>query len=774
MASAKETRDGTLHVYNVPPRDPKLSERLLRYQQVRHASFAGFDDYAVEGNTGAAGDEGGIYVATRFGDAQQIHAVNFPLGMREQLTFLKEPVKLCLVPPPPPLNVGSSFPATTSGFMYGVDNGGDERTQYWFFHRNTGEAKLLTDGESSHRSPKFCRNATSSPCSLAFSSNARDGEHFDVYILDNFNGGANGEKIVAQKMVYCAGEMPGYMMVEDFYSEGLLVIRHYVSVSDSKLFVLRRNEEGAPAAAAGDEELSQWERIDVTDPEDASAASPDEEAALSDGVFTPNGKGLFYASDRGTEFKTLRFFDLQSRKGYAVPTPVNWDVEDIVVSDFGDLVVVYNEDGVSTVYHGKLDNSLAGLERISVAVSNILAQSLRKVQLQGLALGIIGRCEFRPGSRFFAFSYAQATGPNDVFSIDFGDSSAVDEQGGDHVVRPVRWTKSEVGGLDSKNFVAPSLIRYKSFDGLEIPAFVYYPSTRKTSKQGENSDTKTKKVPVIIHPHGGPEGQHRPRFAAIYQYLAVEMGICVIDPNVRGSSGFGKKFVTLDDGRKREDSVRDIGALIDWICAQQKDTLTSSSASNGAGYNEQYDFDPARVAVWGGSYGGYMVLASLIHFNEKLRCGVDMVGISNFVTFLENTAPYRRKLRRKKYGDESDPAMREFLLEISPLTNCDKIKAALFIAQGKNDPRVPASEADQIFDKVRERNGDDKVWYMLADDEGHGFSKKKNVDAYQEAMVRFWQKWLLDGGGDCNAEGTTNVSNGGSTRKAEKDGRCCL
>jgi dipeptidyl aminopeptidase/acylaminoacyl peptidase len=244
----------------------------------------------------------------------------------------------------------------------------------------------------------------------------------------------------------------------------------------------------------------------------------------------------------------------------------------------------------------------------------------------------------------------------------------------------------------------------------QIPAFVYKPAA-----SGD-------RLPVIISIHGGPEGQSRPYFSSTTQYWVNELGCAVIFPNVRGSTGYGKTWLALDNGFNREESVQDIGALLDWIATQP-------------------DLDPARVAVFGGSYGGYMVLASMTTYPDRIKCGVDVVGISNFVTFLENTQDYRRDLRRVEYGDERDPAMREFLLKISPTNNAAKIRSPLFVAQGENDPRVPASEARQIVQAVAD-NGI-PVWTMFAKDEGHGFRKKNNRDYFMWSTILFFENFLL-------------------------------
>jgi dipeptidyl aminopeptidase/acylaminoacyl peptidase len=269
-----------------------------------------------------------------------------------------------------------------------------------------------------------------------------------------------------------------------------------------------------------------------------------------------------------------------------------------------------------------------------------------------------------------------------------------------------------VGGLNPAVFVTPERVEYVSFDQRTINAWYYRPRTADAAH----------KAPVIVSIHGGPESQATAAFSAQIQYWVNELGAAVIVPNVRGSSGYGKRFLALDDGMKREDSVRDIGELLLWA-------------------GERPELDKARIGVYGGSYGGYMVLATMFRFPERIRCGVDVVGISNFVSFLEHTEAYRRDLRRAEYGDERDPEMRRFLLSIAPLKNAEKIVKPLFVVQGQNDPRVPASEAEQIVSTVRGNGG--KVWYLLARDEGHGFQKKTNRDAFSDAMTLFFEENLL-------------------------------
>jgi dipeptidyl aminopeptidase/acylaminoacyl peptidase len=301
-----------------------------------------------------------------------------------------------------------------------------------------------------------------------------------------------------------------------------------------------------------------------------------------------------------------------------------------------------------------------------------------------------------------------ARSPSDVYVMHLGRSPEKAES-------LQRWTISEVGGLDTANFVEPELIRYPTFDlhgdsQRKIPAFVYLPS-------GNGP------FPVIIYIHGGPESQYRPSFSSTFQMWVGELGAAIVAPNIRGSLGYGNDYLSLDDGYKREDSVKDIGALLDWIALQPQ-------------------LDQSRVAVYGGSYGGYMVLASAVHFSDRLKAAVDVVGISNFVTFLENTQDYRRELRRREYGDERDPQMRAFLQDVSPLNQAEKIKVPLLVVQGQNDPRVPVSESEQIVEALRERGN--PVWYINALNEGHGYSRKENRDIYQQSALMFLQKYLIE------------------------------
>jgi dipeptidyl aminopeptidase/acylaminoacyl peptidase len=402
-------------------------------------------------------------------------------------------------------------------------------------------------------------------------------------------------------------------------------------------------------------------------------------------VWSPDGTTIYFTADIDREFRTLFARDVSSGRVHCILPDARWDIGGIGISDDGRyMAYTMNEDGIGAIHIHQLP-------------------SMQTIDVDAVPAGIVSGLRFSPDSRKLAFNINGAATQGDVYVLTL-DSGALD-----------RWTVSEVGGLDLNRFVIPELIHYPTFDIVDgrqrhIPAFV----SRPQAAEG--------KAPVIIDIHGGPEAQSRPSFSPIQQYWINELGCVVIQPNVRGSSGYGKTWLTLDNGYNREHAVRDIGALLDWIALQP-------------------DLDADRVAVYGGSYGGYMVLASMIMYPERIRCGVNVVGISNFVTFLENTQSYRRDLRRVEYGDERDPAMREYLIRISPTTNADRISAPLFVAQGENDPRVPASEARQIIEAVRKNNI--PVWTLFARDEGHGFAKKNNRDYFTWAAILFFTEYLL-------------------------------
>lgn len=400
------------------------------------------------------------------------------------------------------------------------------------------------------------------------------------------------------------------------------------------------------------------------------------------GEFTRDDSGLLITSDRGGEFQELMLYRLKDRQLVPVTHHIPWDVSGSTVNDAGTLIAAQaNVDG-----------------RDELRLFD--ARSLAEVKAPGVPAGSVGSTRFHPRLPDLQFSLNSAKGPSQIYSLD--PASGKLEQ----------WTRAQApAGVDTSSFVDEQVVRWKGFDGRTISGILTLPPARFPAKR-----------PVLIEIHGGPEGQATLGFVGRYNYLINELGIALIQPNVRGSSGYGKSFLSLDDGFKREDSVKDIGALLDWIATQP-------------------GLDASRVVVSGGSYGGYMSLAVATTYASRIAGSIDVVGISNFLTFLQNTESYRRDLRRVEYGDERDPAMREFLQRISPLTNAGRIAKPLFIVQGKNDPRVPYTEAEQMVAKVRE--GRAPVWYLRAENEGHGFARKENADFQFYATVMFLRSTLL-------------------------------
>jgi dipeptidyl aminopeptidase/acylaminoacyl peptidase len=623
-AQVERVERGNLVLEDIPPIPASLVERIEQYQHTRSAAF---QDWLPDG---------GILITTRFGDTNQVHRVRTPGGAREQITFLRERVFAARAIP------------DGSGFLFLKDIGGSEFFQIFRHDFADGRNTLLTDGRSRY-SPPLWNNAGSA---FAFTSTERNGRDFDIML-----GTADGKRRTVH-------QAEGMWIPFDFSPDDRrLIVARRVSINESHPHLLDL-DSGELTPLFADAEPSAYENL----------------------RFARDGRGIWFTSNAGSEFRTLRHLDLATGKVREVTADIPWDVTQLDLSRDGRwLAFASNEDGIFRVH------------------LRDLGRGGREVALPALPTGVIGGLRFSGDGQRLALVINSPRSPGDVYSIELGRRPALS-----------RWTLSESGGLDTARFSDAELIRYPTFDEVDgqrrtIPAFVYRPA-------GPGPH------PVIVQIHGGPEAQALPTFSAIRQFWIDELGVAVIAPNVRGSAGYGRTYLDLDNGKLREDAVRDIGALLDWIAAQP-------------------DLDASRVAVYGGSYGGYMVLASLIHFPDRLRAGVDVVGISNFVTFLENTQDYRRDARRVEYGDERDPEMRAFLERISPTARAAEIRAPLLIAQGQNDPRVPASESEQMVATIREHGG--TVWYFLALDEGHGFARKQNRDQFEAATALFLEKHLL-------------------------------
>ena len=407
-----------------------------------------------------------------------------------------------------------------------------------------------------------------------------------------------------------------------------------------------------------------------------------EEVAYGGGPFSKDGKGFYTTTDRDSEFQRLAYFDLAAMKPTYLTTDIKWDVDDFDLSDDGKtLAFVTNEDGISRLY---LMNTATG----------------KYHPVAGIPTGLIGGVMFHKNNRDLGFVVTSARSTADVYSLDVV-TGKID-----------RWTFSETGGLNTANFAEPQLIKWQTFDGKTISGFLYMPDAKKFPG----------KRPVIVNIHGGPEGQYRPGFLGRNNFYLNELGVALIFPNVRGSTGYGKTFLKLDNGMNRDHTHKDIGALLDWI-------------------GKNPELDAGKIMITGGSYGGYMTWAVAYEFNDKICCSLPIVGPSNLVTLLEHTEAYRRDLRRVEYGDERDPKMREYLEKTAPLNNSEKIRKPVYAVVGKNDPRVPWTESRQMLDKLK--NNGIPTWFLMANDEGHGYSKKKNQDFLFYSTIMFVRQFLL-------------------------------
>ncbi len=397
--------------------------------------------------------------------------------------------------------------------------------------------------------------------------------------------------------------------------------------------------------------------------------------------FSKDGRGVYLTTDKDSDFMRLVYMDLATRQQTFLSNQIKWDIDSFALSPDGKTIAfVTNEEGVGRLH--LFDT-----------------KSRKEKTPPSLPVGIISGLRWHQSGKDLGFNFSSARTPADIYSLDVSTGKVE------------RWTESETGGLNTNQFAQAELVKWTSFDGRSISGFLYRPPAKFSGPR-----------PVVINIHGGPEGQSRPGFLGRGNFYLNELGVAMLYPNVRGSTGFGKTFLKLDNGFLREDSYKDIGALLDWIKTQP--TL-----------------DARRVMVTGGSYGGHMAFAVAQRYNSKIRASLPVVGISNLVSFLERTESYRRDLRRVEYGDERDPKMREFMVRIAPLNNADSITKPIFIVAGGNDPRVPVNEAQQMVKIMR--GNKTPVWYLMAKDEGHGFAKKKNQDFQFYSTVMFMNAYLL-------------------------------
>jgi dipeptidyl aminopeptidase/acylaminoacyl peptidase len=550
-----------------------------------------------------------------------------------------------------PVGGGSFEPKTGRYILFGRDVGGNEFNQLYRYDAADGKVTLLTDGGRSQNGGTVWSTAGDR---IAYGSTRRNGADRDIYVMDPADPSTDRRILQVQG--------GGWGVADWSPDDRQLTVLEIVSVNQSRLWLV---------------DVATGQKTQLT-------PSTTDTVAWRGGIFATDGRRVYVTTDQGSEFRRLAFLDLATKRVTPLTTDIDWDVDGFEPSPDG-----------RTVAFGTNEAGIARLHLLDVTTR-------RHRPVTTLPVGQVNGFTWHHNSRDLGLTMSSARSTADVYSLDVGTGEVT------------RWTESELGGLVPSELSEPALIRWKSFDGLEITGFYYRPPAGFTGKR-----------PVIINIHGGPEGQSRPGFLGRTNYYLNELGIAVIYPNVRGSTGYGKTFVKLDNGLKREDSVKDIGALLDWIA-------------------QQPDLDASKVMVTGGSYGGYMTLAVATNYNDRIACALDVVGVSNFNTFLKNTESYRRDLRRAEYGDERDPGIAEFFERIAPLNNAGRITKPLFVVQGGNDPRVPHTEAEQMVARVKQ-NGR-PVWYLLAKDEGHGFRKKTNVDFQFYATVMFVRRFLLGQG----------------------------
>ncbi len=564
-----------------------------------------------------------------------------------------------------PVRGGDFLPSDANIIVFERDRGGNEATQVFRRDLATGEETALTESGQRCDAGTFNRAGTAVviTCAKVDSAAQRAGGASNTMSVVEIKTG----KVLARFDLPGTGWWAGDMTPDD----RSLLVNRYISASEAEVWQV---------------ELASGQRSRLLPREG------DPRALYLASAMHGDGKRFTVITDRFGEFRQAFRYDPQSRQFDPITASVPWDVSGGAVSrDRKRAVFVTNEAGVGVARLYDLET----LKPLPLPLPK--GTNVASVRLSA------------DGSRM-AFATVSPSAPSELRVLDLAAPAAQVAAGSPGALGTL-WVAADTSGLDTSGFSPMEQIEWKSFDGRIITGLIQRPPKKFSGKR-----------PVLIDIHGGPEAQATVGFNGRYNYIVNELGIAFIEPNVRGSTGFGKTFHQLDNGKLREDSVKDIGALLDWIA-------------------QQPDLDASRVVVQGGSYGGYMANAAAVHYSDRIRGVLPTVGISNFVTFLERTESYRRDLRRVEYGDERDPAMRKWMEETAPLNNAQKIKVPMFIIHGRNDPRVPVQEAEQIARTVA-KNGV-PVWTMIAENEGHGFAKKENADYLFYARILFLEKLLL-------------------------------
>ncbi|CAN5277499.1 S9 family peptidase [soil metagenome] len=572
-----------------------------------------------------------------------------------------------------------------NGLIFGKASGGDENTQFFWMSNDGAEIKQLTNA------PKIRHNfgdISEDGTKIYYSSNKRNAEFFDIYSM---NLADSKEELIYQQ------DGSNSFAAADAFGRKIIVSRSGTEFSlDNNLYLIDV-ESKKEILLTPHKDSAQFGNVNFT----------------ADGiVFAHNDKREFYSLAQLRQKNASGDDWSDANREVKILDETNWDIDNIEMQTYGStLAYTINREGFSELYLRKYETN--GKPLITV-----FANKSEAVKLP--ANGIVGGLTFSDDGKRLAFTFSNAKQNGDIWIYDLEKKSFT------------QVTKSSRSGIPQSSFVEPQLIKYKTFDGKEISAWYYKPIDqygfvltggvgKNNPRNTDSNKTSTTKfnlnLPVIVSVHGGPEGQERPGFNPLYQYY-LSRGYAILATNVRGSTGYGKTFTHLDDVRLREDSVKDLAYSVEWLKA------------NGA--------DSKRIAVMGGSYGGYMTLAAITLYPDLWAAAVDTVGISNWESFLKNTSGYRRRQREVEYGMLDKDI--DFLRSISPIAKVDRIKCPLFVIQGKNDPRVPYTEAEQIVKAIRDKGG--IVEYKLFDDEGHGISKLKNRLELYPLVADFLDKYM--------------------------------
>jgi dipeptidyl aminopeptidase/acylaminoacyl peptidase len=613
------------------------------------------------GSPSLAPDGKRLFYLTNVTGTSQVWMIDLPAGAPKQVTNYEDNVSFV------------RFSPRGDGLVFGKARGGDENTQFfWMKADGTGIKELTNLPKVRHNFGDWSADGSR----IYYAANKRNPQFFDIYAMTVADG--------KEELLYQFDGNNDFADASD-NGEKIIVSRAGTELSlDNNLYL-----------------------VDVKTKKETLLTPHTDASEFGDVEFLPDGDSIIFTSNQDREFSVMTQIDnLKNAKMpyvFTIRPEQNWDVEGIRFPERGSrFAYTLNREGFSEFHLRKFEVSGKPL------ITHILADD-EIVKLP--AQGVVGGLNFSKDGRLLAFTFNSSKNNSDIWLYDTEKKSLT------------QITKSDRSGIAPESFVEPRLIKYKTFDGREIPAWYYLPNrplsmSASVDKDGKMTTSNTSNLPVIVSVHGGPEGQERPGFSPLYQYY-LSRGYAVLATNVRGSTGYGKTFTHLDDVRKREDSVKDLAYAVEWL-----------KKEGGA--------DAKRIAVMGGSYGGYMTMAAITLYPDLWAAAVNTVGIVNWETFLKNTSGYRRRQREVEYGMlERDL---DFLRTISPLAKVDKIKTPLFVIHGKNDPRVPYTEAEQVVKALKDRNA--TVEYKLFDDEGHGISKLKNRLELYPLVADFLDKYM--------------------------------